>query len=467
MNNTVIKAHPIMTLNIIKFYLFVLRIPVVRIIILHLRLEKTDKTYILETIIGILIFLFATIARKNIFIVLSNEFISINKGILIRSRAVINKRNISWLCIKKTIFDKIFKSVGCEIYAETERNGKFFIKLSENDAKRLYKSVFKEENMTELKSSSGEKALLAARLSSSLAGLAVGIASINKTSDLLGITIKDVSFIKINVFPKIINYITVILFAAYFVSFAVNFVICLNTRFESSKQNLKIKFGFLSKKNTILKKKKINNVCFEQNIFMAIIKKQFICVFAMGEIGSKGKKPVLTGVVRQAEQHESITKEISFLKPTEKCVYPSKNKTVFKRITFFQKTIAFSVILATIGVGALFSRFIEIILIFGATILVLDLCYMAARVLEYKRAKVCFGDQFYALGAVGLKTKELYCKKSKIGTIKIIEFPKDKKLKTCKIKVTSSSNTAVIVRHLDKKAVIKGINESFYLNLVE
>ena len=96
-----------------------------------------------------------------------------------------------------------------------------------------------------------------------------------------------------------------------------------------------------------------------------------------------------------------------------------------------------------------------------------DVYYGTVCYRNYKKGQLYFGDCVFVSGSEKFTTRELYCEKSKVGIIRLLQTPADRKLNTCKIKITVRSENAdsVKIKNVYADEALKQINEAYNLNL--
>ncbi len=479
MIKSVFKAHPIMIVQLIKPYLFILILPIVRAVIQYFTASKTNGLLALEIITLAFIILLAVFSWNSILISVSDRYITVKTGFLIKSCAVIELSRISSISLNQDVFDFIFKSVSCKINTEagTPRKSDFDIKLCKSEAKRLYFMIYGEEDMKIIKFSPLRIALLAATVSSAATGIIVGIPVINKISDLIGIAISDMLIDEINnvsakfnsVFPPVVNTITVILLIAYGVSFLVCLIKHLNFKLKSGNNSIEIQSGLITRRKTIFKKSKVNDVCFEQTPLMRLIKKYSMRVSIGGYGNGKGENAIIIPVARRAELKEQLKIHFPFLKSQGKSIAPIKTIFNLNRFLYISALLALLIIGVGLSLIIVFPFFDRLILFLTVLALCVDLYYGSVCYYGYKFGQVKIGEYILASGTKGLIVRELYCDKSKIGVIKLTQTPADTQFKTCKLKfvVRSEFADSVRLKNLNIEEVIEKINKEFNLNIDE
>lgn len=469
------KAHPISILRLMKPYLFVLILPLLRALVQYILHGEIGGLLTLELAAFAVVLVIAVLGWLSISISVSDGYITVKKGVFLRSCAVIEVSRLSCISLKQNIADFIFNSVGCLVNTEagTPNKSDFDIKMYKNDAKMLFKAIYGDEPQTVVKFSAYRIALLAATTSSAATGIIVGVPIINKTSDLIGVAISDMLFDEINnvssrfdsIFPPIVNTVTVILLIAYGFSFLLCFLKNLNFKLKSNKNSIEVQSGIIVRKRIIFKKSKVNNICFEQTPLMRLLKKYSMKAAIGGYGDMKGERAVVVPVAKHQELEKQLKKHFPLLQPNGEAVLPKQSRRNLNRFLYIPTLLA--VIAAATGMAAvsLFPYFDRLILFLTAVLLGIDAYYASICYYNYKHSMLCLGKYILASGSIGFTVRELYCDKNKIGVIKISQTPADRKFKTCKVKLTIRSENAdsVRVKNIDLKTVNQNLAQAFGL----
>ena len=117
----------------------------------------------------------------------------------------------------------------------------------------------------------------------------------------------------------------------------------------------------------------------------------------------------------------------------------------------------------------IFPYFDKLILFLAAVALCVDGYYASVCYHNYKHGKLCLNNTILASGSSLFTVRELFCNKNRIGIIKILQTPADRRLHTCKVKITVRSENAdhVRIRNLNIKTVKETLNKQFNLKLKE
>lgn len=476
MNKQVFKAHPIMLFRLIKPFLFILLIPLLRAIIQYITKGEINGLLALEVICVLSITVFTVLRWLAISIEIKNESIIVKKGFILKSIAVIEKSRISSVVLKQNIFDYIFRSVDCSINTEagTPRKSDYSFKLRVNDAKILYKDVYNEENSETVKFSAFRIALLAATTSSAVTGMIIGVPVLNQASDLLGIAISEMLLNEINhvssrfnnIFPPIVNTVTIILLIAYFVAFVISFIKNINFKLQSGKETVEVQSGFIAKKRIMFKKSKINDICFEQTPLMRLVKKYSMIASVGGYGDNKGEKAVVVPVASHVELEKHFKRHFKHFKPHGKPISPEISVVNLYRFLYIPAIIAFLILGLAATLVFAFPYFDRLVIFLTAIALCIDGYYSSVCYNNYKLGKLCLSDSILVSGSSGFNVRKLYCDKSRIGVVKISQTPADRHFNTCKVKITVRSESAdsAKVRNLDLDTVKTIVKKQFNIN---
>ena len=479
MIKTKFKAHPIIILRLMKPYLFILILPLIRAVIQYFTKGEINGLLALELLAFGFILAIAILGWMSISISINDRYVTVKKGVLIKACAVIEISRLSSISLKQNIFDFIFQSVSCAINTEagTPKKSDFDIKLSLADAKILYGMVYGDENMQIIKFSAFRIALLAATTSSAATGIILGVPFINKTSDLVGVAISDMLLDEINnvsskfnnIFPPIVNTVTLILLIAYGVSFVISFLKNVNFKLKSGQKSIEVQSGLIVRKRITFKKSKVNDICFEQTPLMRILKRYSMRASIGGYGDDRGEKAVIVPVAKHSELEHRLKTHFPFLNPCGATITPNRSIRNLNRFLYIPALLLLGIIGAGVALMIIFPYFDRLVLFLTAVALCIDIYYASVCYHNYKFGKLCLGDFILASGSTGFTVRELYCDKNKIGVIKLYQTPADRRLETCKIKlvVRSESADGVKVKNLDLKTAIQQLNKTFKLNIDE
>lgn len=477
MINKTFKAHPLTIIRLMKPYLFVLVIPLVRAVIQYFTKGEINGLLALELIAFALVLTIAILGWRSIKISVKNQCIAVQKGVVIRSCAVIDVSRISSVSLKQNIIDFLFGSVDCAINTEagTPKKSDFRIKMHLCDARSLYHTVYGSEKMENEKFSPWRIALLAATTSSAATGIIVGVPVIYQTSDLLGIAISDMLLNEIhnvsakfnNIFPPIVNTITIILFVAYGVSFLISFLKNVNFKLKSGKKSIEIRSGLIVRKKITFKKAMVNNICFEQPPLLRLMKRYLMRVSIGGYGDDKGEKAVVVPVARHIRLEESLKEQFPFWCTVGTSISPMKTKESLARFMLLPTVLAMVVIALCATAIFTFPYFDRLILFVMIVFLCLDAYYASVCIRNYRLGSLRLGESVLVVGSKGLTVRELYCDKNRLGIIKISRAPIDRFLGTCKVKlvVRGEGADSVKIKNLSAQTTAKEINKNFNINI--
>lgn len=473
MIKTVFRSHPIMIWRLIKRYLFILIIPLVRAVVQYLTQGEVDGLLAIETVAVGFLLTVAVLGWRSIKITVSNDCIIVEKGIFIKTCAKIDVSRLSSISLRQGALDFLFGSVSCAINTEAGRPQKsdFDIKMSVSDAKMLYNLVYDTKNMETIKFSTLRIALLAATTSSAVTGIVIGVPVLNEISKFIGIAVSDMLLTGIdataskfdNFFPPIVNLITIIAVSAYAISFVASFFKNVNFRLKSEKDNIEVQSGFIARKKIMFAKSKVNNVCLEQTPLMRLVNKHCMTASIGGYGDGKGEKAVIIPVAKRQELVKRKKMLFPLFKVGDNQITPIKKAFNLRRFIYIPVLIAYIIVGIGMTLIIIFPYTNRLIVFLMCVALGVDLYYCGICYRNYKSGWVCFGKCLSASGSIGFTVRELYCERKKVGIIKITQTPADKRYNTCKVKITIRSEGAdsVKIKNIDKTAVLKQIKTNF------
>lgn len=477
MTKTVFKAHPTMIIRLIKPYLFILILPLIRAVVQYIKNGEIDGLLPLEMTALAFVVGIAVAGWRSISVCVDGRRLTVKKGVLIKSCSVIDVSRLSSVSLRQNIFDCIFRSVSCSINTEAGRPQKsdFDIKLRLDDARKLYCMIYGEEKMKVIKFSALRIALLAATSSSAATGIIVGVPIVNRASDLVGVAISDMLLDEINnvsskfssIFPPIVNTVTLILLFAYGVSFFISFVKNINFKLKSAKNVIEVQSGLLTRKKIAFTKSNVNDVCIEQAPLMRMLKRHSMRVSIGGYGDGKGTKAVIVPIANRNELEKQLKLHFHSFAKIKAGSQPPQTLLNLNRLLLAPSAIALGIIGAVTMLMISFPYFDRLILFLGLVAMSINLYYGNVCYRNYKFGCIHVGDCVFVSGSRGLKVRELYCDKNKVGIIKLLQTPADSRFKTCKIKLVVRSENAdsVKIKNISIDDTIAQINSAYNLSL--
>ena len=466
-----------MIFRFMKPYLFILILPFVRAVIQYFTKGEVDGLFFPLLAAFVFVLAVAILGWFSMQIIVKDGYITVKKGFLFKSCAVIEMTRLSSIALKQNVLDFVFRSVNCAINTEagTPKKSDFKIKLHKDDAKELYNLIYGAEEMKIIKFSPFQIALLAATTSSAATGIILGVPFIKKASELVGVAISDMLLDEINnvslrfknVFPPIVNSATIILLIAYGVSFAITFLKNVNFQLKSGEKSIEAQAGLIVRKRIAFKKSMVNDICFEQTPLMRVLKRYSMRVSIGGYGDEKGEKAVVVPVARRDELEQHLKTYFPTLTAHGEKISPPKSLKTLKRFAYIPVLLGAGTITIGIVLILLLPYFDRLILFLTAVLLVIDLYYASICWHNYKFGALCLEENIFASGSTGFTVREMYCNKNKTGLIKLSQTPADRRHKTCKLKLTVRSEGAdsVKVKNLDLKIAVAKLNEAFKINI--
>ena len=469
-------AHPLMLINIIKPFLFVLILPVIKGVLQYLTTRKITGVLTLEIIAAATVLLFAVLSFRAFRISIDDSKMTIEKGFLLKSTAVIKRERLSSVTSVRGPLDMVFGSVTYKVNTEAGRWGRtdFSFKLCACDAKEVSGFLYGGENRTAVRFGVFSLAVFAAATSSAFTGIALGVPIINNLGKILGVALNRMFFDEISrastrfnaYFPPIVNIATLILILGYIVSFFISLIKMLAFRLRIGEEKTEAEHGVLVRRRTIFKKSAVNNVCIEQTPIMRAFN-LFSMRAAVGGYGdNKGEKAVIVPAARHFEIKNQFNAYFPFLHPSSAAIKAKRSKRNVLRFLWPARFYAALDVGITTVFSLLFPSVLRFLMLLGAVIMVLIVYYGNLCFVSYRFGKLCIGDIVFASGFSALTIRELYCEKAKVGEIKIIRTPADIIYGTCKAEIIICSESAdkIRVRNISYEETLKKIEQTYKIS---
>ena len=462
-----------MIFGLLRPFWFFLVIPVVKVILQFLITGKFGSFLFWEGVALVALILIGILRYKMYSVEVENEKITVKQGFLLKRSATARISQLSSVEESRNPFDRIFGAVTYEINTEAGliRKSDFKFKLSTHDGKRLSTLLYGKANNITVRFSALKLAVMAATTSSVLTGIIVSVPVIKKTGDLLGIAIGEMLFDQISdtankiqlYFPPIVNIITIVFIAAYFIAFCYSLLKYIGFRLSVDEEKVTVSAGFFVRKRTYFKKNAVNDIKIEQTPLMRLFRLYSLNASVAGFGDSRKETATVVPCGKKAKIEEYSYLFFPFAITNGARITPKRSAATRNRFLF--KPLIFSGIIigAAISLVAIFDYFDRLMLFFMLVGLLTVLYYADLCIYNYNNSCLSIGEKsVMAKGIKGLGTREIRCPKEKIGEIKLIRYPADLKHNTCKAKITVRSESADRLRilHLDyndtKKAILKG-----------
>lgn len=478
--NKTFRGHPLMILNLLKPFLFVLLIPVARSLIQYSATGEYDSILYFEVVL-IIMLLFIGILRWFCFRLILDEekhTITIVSGLFFRNVSKINVERLSSVQTKQNPLDYLLSARTYRINTEAGSLGKadYEFKLSVKSSREVSTLLYGKEENKKIKYSVYKIAVLAATTSSAFTGIIVAVPLIYRAGILLEVAISDLLINEINsvsqkienYFPPVVNSISLILLASYLFSFLYSLFKYLNFQLCLGKNKIEMRAGIVVRNRTAFKKSAINNVRIEQSFLMLLLKRFAMRVSVGGYGESRSRSEVVIPLERAQEIRKHFAEYLPFFKgDTGVIIKPRPTLINRSRFLFFPMIYFIVSCAAAIVLGLYFEDFTRFTLFCLCVVCALIFIHAWFSLFECFKGKVDFGDNVFIRSRKGFRTCELYCPKENIGEIKIIRYLPDKWHKTCRLKITVRSERAdsLCVRFLDYKETKKLVSDFFNVNV--
>lgn len=324
-------AHPLMLVSLIKPFLFVLVLPVLKGVIQYIIKRRVTGVLTLELIAFMIITLIAALRCRSFRLICGKSGVTVKMGVLFKSTAFISVNKLSSVQTVRNPIDAVFRAVSYRINTEAGPKGKsdFDFKLSTKDSAEVSHLLYGEDNYTAVKFSVFKVAVMAATTSSAVSGMLIGVPIINKTGKLLGIALNNILLDEINsvssgfksYFPPIVNAITLVFLLSYAVSFVYSLFKYINFKLFLEKEKLEVRSGFFVRSRSAFKKSSVNDVIIYQTPLMRIFKRYAMKVSVGGYGGSKSETAVIVPSGRRGEIKRQFQAYFPFLAPDGKLMH--------------------------------------------------------------------------------------------------------------------------------------------------
>lgn len=470
------RAHPLIMLNTVKPFLFVLILPTVKGIIEYIISGRFTGVLSPSLFLAALVFVIAFLNYKAFSVSVRDDLVVIRKGFFVKSVSAISRDRLSSLTARTGLSDLILGSVTFKINTEAGAAGKtdFSFKLHKKDGNELFSLLYGRENGMSERFNPLKSAVLAAATSSAITGLIVGVPIINNLGKILGVAISETVFDEITrasrrfdaYFPHTVNIITGILIVGYLISVLITFIKMLRFAVKPGEEKIEVEYGVIARRHTVFKKSAVNDLCIEQTPLMHAFK-MFSMRAAVGGYGDKrGEKAIIVPAERRGKITNAFKDCFEILKTPAPIMKAQRSKRNVLRFLWTSRVYAELDVACTLVLSLIFPSVSRFLVLLGALLMALNVYYGNLCLLSYKNGGLIISDNIFASGFSGLRVCELYCEKARVGEIKIQRTPADKFYGTCKADITVRSESAdkIRVRNLNYAEVMAKIEENFKIS---
>lgn len=473
MPNKSFRAHPLMLVRLLKPYLFVLILPLVKGVVQYILHGEVSGVLWREAVAFALILIIALMRLRSVKISVSDRALVIENGIFPRRRTELPIEKISCVSARRNIADAFFGSVSYSVNTEAgvPGNQDFEFKLNIKDAKILSHALYGRAPQTAVHFSAPKIALLSASTSSAITGLIIGVPVINRAGKLLGIALSDMLFNEINsfshtfntYFPPVVNTLTAIFIVGYGISFLVSLMRNMNFRLRVDADKMQIESGFFVRKKRTFKKAAVNDVCIEQTPLMHLFRVFTLRAAVGGYGGEKGERAVVVPVLSRELIKSQFEGHFPFLKSRSDGIRAARTADCRKRFFYLPKLYGFLIALAGAALAIAFPLFANFTVFVTMTALGVVAYYANVSYRNYKNGLLALGNTVTAIGSKRFTMCELHCEKERIGEIRLFRTPADIRCGTCKatVSVHSESADSVRVRNIDFEKTAAEILKEF------
>ena len=467
------RAHPLMIVSLMRPFLFVLVLPVLKGVVQYIVSREVTGVLTLEIILFAAIVFLAAVRCAAFRLVCGDRTVTVKSGVIFRTSSVMSISKLSSVQTVQNPADAVFGAVTYRINTEAGRRGKadFEFKLSRRDSAEVSKRLYGAENPTAVRFSVIKVAMMAATTSSAVTGMIVAVPVINRAGKLLGVALDRMLFDEINevsgeiqsYFPPVVNTISLIFLLAYAVAFVYSFIKYINFSLFLERDKLEVRSGFFVRSRTSFKKESVNDVIIDQTPLMRIFRRYAMKVRVGGYGGARGDAAVIVPSGRHGEIKRQFSMYFPFLAPDGRLLHPVRGGNSRGRFLFFPTVYFIATATVSLVLALIFPDFGRLILFLMAVTECVVLYYGYLSVFEYRYGKLRLGRNVYAHSVRLFNTCELYCPADRVGEIRLTRTPPDIRRGTCKARVTVRSESAdsIRVRNLDYEEVKREIAEHY------
>ena len=469
------KGHPLMMIKLIKPFLIVLLLPVVRAVIQYFTTGDISGLIGFEALALIIIVSLAFARYRAFRLICEEDKITVKTGAIIKREAKIDISKLSCVQTKQNVLDLVFRSITFKINTEAGTRGAadFEFRLNLKSGKELSHYLYGGEIISNQKFSAVKVALMAAATSSAFTGMIIGVPVINRAGNLLGLGLSRMLFDEIShvsekfetTFPPIVKIVTLILLLAYFVSFVYLFFKLINYRVVMTDSRFDVRSGFFVLERTLFKEDSVNDVRIEQNPLMVPLKRYSMKVGVGGFSDNKNEAQVMVPAGKYNEIKRDFSFYFPYLIPENNYIKPAQTFLNETRFLYWPTIFGLLIIGLTVFSALVFKSFTRLILFLALVAMAINLFYAYVSHIELKRSRLSFGDTVFLEARKWFRPCELYCPKERIGQITISRVFMDFHYKTCKLRITVCSEGAdtIRIRHVDYETAIKEVTNCFNL----
>lgn len=469
-------AHPIYVYKMLKRFIFVLILPVLKGVIQYILYRRISGIILLEGIaLGTIIALSVWRLLSFKVVVNDNELI-IFDGTLFRKKAVIPRKNLSSITVTRHLALDLVNAATVSINTEAGGYGKkdFTFKMYRNDANTLEDMIYGRPKQIEVRFKAGKIALLSATASSALTGLIVAAPIINRIGKLLNIGIvqvlNDLTTISKQIklyFPPIVNAITILIIVIYGISFLLSLSRNMFFRISVGDGKTEIKSGLYFKHKRIFDLSAVRDVCIDQTPLMRIFKLYTMRVGIGGYGGENGEKSTVVPGMTKRNIKTAFFHLFPSLADKPHFISCKKDAATRRRFLLLPNVYALIAAAVTALLIIIFPSF-ERLFLFAALVSLGFISYYGyVSTVNHNICGINIGKTVVVRGVSGFTVRELYVEKDIVGKITLMRTPVDLKKNTCRVSIVvrSESSDRAKARFLPYNECAEKIKETYGINL--
>lgn len=438
-----IRPHKCIVLWFIYPYLSLLFIPVVRGTLNLGKGGALTRFLLGEAIFAVLVIVIAILKWHRFHCLISEEAVTIKKGLFYRVEFNIPTEKIGLIALDKSPLLSLVGARGLKIYTESGRKTKAAvdIPIKISDAENV-NALYKDETLEKIyRCHLREIIIMSATVSSAATGLLVTAPIISQAGKLIGASLSDMILAEItkvserlpNIIPKAASVISIVLLAGYLVSF-IN-VILHNINFEIFKKSntLVIDAGILPHRTIILDIKDIRAVSIVQNPVMQLLHRYNVKMSISAYGKTKNEVSVLLPSVTKREINRFLDKFLPQWKSERIDNRPpasSIGRFIIPPIILFLAAFPAQRISSSY-----FPQFSDLITFLAYVLMGISFVWGATAIRQFIRGGISFGDTITMISGRYLSLVELRVKHGDVEYFRIFRYPQDHLSGLCRLKI--------------------------------
>ena len=472
-----LRAHPFMIFAYLKPYLFVLLLPVLRGLLSYGSSGVLSRLVVGEAVLALAIVTVSVLKWLRCRLIITRTFIRMREGLFFQKETIIPKEKLSSMFVESRPLLLLFRGVVVRLDTEAGRPGK-----SDLD---LLLSVRRVPDLLELlpprpsnqhpgglrqyHAPALKMLIMAAATSSSATGLLVAAPVINKAGQLLGDgfsdqvygTLTEAAGLLETIIPTGASMLAIILLAGFVISFFHSLIKTAPFRLYIKGDRFTSSSGLIARRRTRFRVSAINDILIQQTPAMRLLRHYTVKVNVAGYGKGRGETAVVIPAAGRKEIHKLLREILPHTDKVPIALRPPARS--LPRFAVWPVVLLLAIPMAGALTAHFLPDFVGFIRFTAMVLMILQAVIISLSLRRYTQGGVTFGEQITAYSSKWFSLTEMRCPGDRMGVIRIMQNPFDKRSGLCRVKLTVRSESAhtLSVLHLDYKQVRKTL-EDFY-----